>query len=81
MPVSPNLSLPYIQPSQAQKHVTHNEGVRRLDAVVQLSVISAVVTTPPSAPTDGMRYILPPGASGLWAGNSRKLTVFDDNAW
>ncbi|MEM7176184.1 MAG: DUF2793 domain-containing protein, partial [Pseudomonadota bacterium] len=47
----------------------------------QLSVISAVVTTPPSAPTDGMRYILPPGASGLWAGNSRKLTVFDDNAW
>ena len=26
---SANLSLPYIQPSQAQKHITHNEAVRR----------------------------------------------------
>ncbi len=34
--VSPNLSLPYIQQNQAQKHVTHNEGMRLLDGVVQL---------------------------------------------
>ena len=32
------LSLPYIQPAQAQKHVTHNEALRILDALVQLSV-------------------------------------------
>jgi hypothetical protein len=31
--VSPNLSLPYIQQNQAQKHVTHNEGMRLLDGV------------------------------------------------
>ncbi|MDC0929674.1 hypothetical protein OAS03_02640 [Planktomarina temperata] len=36
--VSPNLSLHYIQQNQAQKHVTHNEGMRLLDGVVQLSV-------------------------------------------
>ena len=36
------LSLPLIQPSQAQKHVTHNEALRILDAVVQLVVIAAV---------------------------------------
>lgn len=33
-----NLDLPYILPSQAQKHVTHNEALQRLDAVTQLTV-------------------------------------------
>jgi hypothetical protein len=34
MDQTPNLKLPYILPSQAQKHVTHNEALRLLDAVV-----------------------------------------------
>ena len=29
-----HLSLPYIMPQQAQKHVTHNEALRDLDAIV-----------------------------------------------
>ena len=39
MEQSANLQLPYIMPSQAQKHVTHNEAIRSLDAIVQLSVV------------------------------------------
>ena len=35
---SPRLDLPFILPSQAQKHVTHNEALRLLDALVQLAV-------------------------------------------
>ena len=49
--VSPNLSLPYIQQNQAQKHVTHNEGMRLLDGVVQLSVLSRA--HPPHKPRCG----------------------------
>ena len=37
---SPRLDLPYIQPSQAQKHVTHNESLQRLDALVQMTVLA-----------------------------------------
>ncbi|MCZ4352271.1 DUF2793 domain-containing protein [Roseovarius aestuarii] len=44
---SPRLGLPYLQPSQAQKHVTHNEALQRLDALVQLSVVALNVETPP----------------------------------
>ena len=78
---SDNLSLPYIQPSQAQKHVTHNEALRQLDALVQLAVRSASVTTPPALPEPGQRYIVPTGASGDWAGQEGALAVFEETGW
>ena len=34
--LSANLSLPFLMPAQAQKHVTHNEALQVLDALVQL---------------------------------------------
>jgi len=69
---SAKLSLPYLQASQAQKHVTHNEALRILDSVVQLSVIAADQTDPPATPADGDRYLLPAGATGAWAGQDGK---------
>ena len=38
-----NLALPYILSAQAQKHVTHNEALRRLDAVVEDHGLEALV--------------------------------------
>ena len=78
--VSPNLSLPYIQQNQAQKHVTHNEGMRLLDGVVQLSVLSRAQTAPPANPVAGDRYILPSGATGAWAGFDDSWPI-EENAW
>ncbi|MES2335794.1 MAG: hypothetical protein V4551_14090 [Pseudomonadota bacterium] len=40
--ITTHLLLPYILASQAQKHVTHNEALRLLDAMVQLSVLGPV---------------------------------------
>ncbi|MBT4897214.1 MAG: DUF2793 domain-containing protein [Rhodobacteraceae bacterium] len=79
--VSPNLSLPYIQQNQAQKHVTHNEGMRLLDGVVQLSVLSRAQTAPPTNPVAGDRYILPSGSTGAWAGFDGSLAHWEENAW
>ena len=44
---SPRLSLPFIQAAQAQKHVTHNEAIRALDMLVQLSFKDDAQTAPP----------------------------------
>lgn len=33
---SPNIELPFVEAAQAQKHVTVNESLLRLDAVSQL---------------------------------------------
>ena len=50
---SNRLALPLIAPSQAQKHVTHNEALALLDILVQLAVEEVQATTPPSAPQEG----------------------------
>ncbi len=81
MDSTPNLALPYILPSQAQKHVTHNEALRQLDAIVQLSVKSRIVATPPQSPGEGDRYIVAAGASGDWQGNDLAIAAYQDGAW
>lgn len=73
-----NLSLPYIQPSQAQKHVTHNEALRALDALTQLAVEQADLATPPASPVRGARYLVATGASGAWSGQEGAVALWDD---
>jgi hypothetical protein len=78
--VSSNLGLPYIAPSQAQKHVTHNEALRVLDGAVQIGALSATVTAPPAA-TEGQRWLVPAGATGSWAGQFGKVAMWQDGGW
>jgi hypothetical protein len=75
------LRLPYIQPSQAQKHVTHNEALRLLDATVQLSVADRHLTTPPTDPVEGERHIVAAGGSDGWLGKDGQVAAFQDGAW
>ncbi|MDE9451494.1 DUF2793 domain-containing protein [Aliiroseovarius sp. Z3] len=75
------LSLPLIQVAQAQKHVTHNEALRLLDILVQLSVSTDDTISPPPAATDGDRHIVPGGAIGDWAGQDQSITWLQDGVW
>jgi hypothetical protein len=81
MDQSANLSLPYIMPSQAQKHITHNEAIRGLDALVQLAVLDRDLAVAPASPADGARYVVATGATGAWAGKSNKIAAFQDGGW
>ncbi len=51
------LGLPYIITAQAQKEVTHNEGLNRLDAFVT-PVVADIANAPPASPTVGDLYIV-----------------------
>ncbi len=75
------LSLPYLQPSQAQKHVTHNEALTQLDVLVQLVVESVDALVPPAVPVEGETHALGFGASGAWAGHDEEIASFADGAW
>ena len=81
MDSSPNLTLPYIVAAQAQKHVTHNEAIRALDALVQLMVLDKDLASPPGSPADGNRYIVAASPTGAWAGQAGKVAAYQDGAW
>lgn len=75
-----NLALPYILSAQAQKHVTHNEALRRLDGMVQL-VVQQEISTPPASPAEGHCYAIGATPTGAWSGKTGKLALFEDGAW
>jgi hypothetical protein len=78
---TPVLNLPYILPNQAQKHVTHNEALRLLDVIVQLSVAARNLAAPPASPAEGDRHIVAAAATGDWAGKSGQIALFGNGAW
>jgi hypothetical protein len=78
---TPNLSLPYIMAAQAQKHVTHNEAIRALDALVQIAVLDKDLGSPPASPADGSRYIIAASPTGAWGGQAAKIAAWQDGAW
>ncbi|MDZ7709419.1 MAG: DUF2793 domain-containing protein [Roseovarius sp.] len=78
---SPRLSLPFILPSQAQKHVTHNEALTRLDIIAQLAVEGIDASTPPALPEAGQVWALGPAPTGDWAGQADMLAGFVNESW
>jgi hypothetical protein len=78
---TPNLGLPTLAQGQAQKEITHNEALLRLDALVQTSVKSRALATPPGSPANGERWIVPVGATGVWAGQTGLIAFWREGAW
>jgi len=76
-----HLGLPLIDAGQAQKHVTHNEALRILDAAIQIAVQDLSRSTPPASPVEGERHVVAAGASGAWAGRAGAIASFQDGAW
>jgi len=76
-----NLALPCIEGPEAQFHVTHNEALRLLDSIVQLSVLDRDLTAPPEAPTAGRRWIVAGSPTGAWSGRAGHVATWTDGAW
>lgn len=79
--ISPRLNLPLLAPAQAQKHVTHNEALARLDLLVQLTVQAFDAVTPPVNPADGEIFALSAAPAGDWAGAGGQLAGFSAGGW
>lgn len=76
-----NLQLPLVQPGQAQKHVTVNEALARLDGLVQLKILSVTTTVPPTQVIDGAAYAVPVGAASSWSGQDGKIAIASNGGW
>lgn len=75
------LGLPTIAPSQAQKHVTHNEALQLLDGITQLVLNGVGSETPPAVPALGEIHALGAAPTGVWAGQAGLLAQWVDPAW
>lgn len=75
------LSLPLIAAEQALKHVTHNEAIQALDALVQLVVEELAVVTPPEVPSLGQCFEVGAAASGGWTGKDGQLATWTEGGW
>ena len=75
------LGLPLVQPAQAQKHVTVNEALVRLDGLAQLRLLSNSLTTPPITAADGDTYGVPIGGVNEWSLNIGDVAIYSNGGW
>ena len=78
---TPRLGLPLIQPAQAQKHVTVNEALIRLDALAHLVLEAVDAVTPPASAPEGACWALGAGAGGDWAGQGGTVAIRAGGGW
>ena len=74
------LGLPYIVTAQAQKEVTHNDGLNRLDAFVT-PVVDDIASAPPGSSAVGDLYIVGSSATGDFAGHEDELAQYLTGGW
>ncbi len=75
------LDLPLMAAGQAQKHVTHNEALLRLDGLVHLAVLTRDLLSPPANAADGARYLVGSPAAGAWQGQENRIAIRDGDGW
>ena len=78
---TPVLGMPYLLPNQAQKHVTVNESLGVIDALLMASVERADTNTPPAAPEAGKIWIVGDAPNGVFEGRALTLAVWQDGRW
>lgn len=75
------IGLPLVQAGQAQKHVTVNEALARIDALVPLVIAERGRVAPPEAAAEGSVWAVPTGATGAWAGQDGRLALAVNGGW
>ncbi len=77
MATTPHLGITLVEQAQAQKEVTVNMALARIDAVLNNGAKSKAVTTPPGSPAAGDVYIVAALPTGAWAGQAGNIAYFD----
>lgn len=80
---SPRYALPYLAVAQAQKEVTHNEALVRIDALLH-PVVEGQLAAPPTPSGDsdaGKCWLIANSAGGIWAGHDGDIACWTGNGW
>ena len=73
------LALPFLAAGQAQKEMTHNEALARLDLVVDATVEAVGLMTPPASPLPGQAWVTGAAPTGDWMGQANALAGWTES--
>ncbi len=80
---TPRHALPQLVLAQAQKEITHNEALTRIDALLH-PVVEARLGTPPAALTSaqsGQCWLVDANASGDWQTRENEIAYWTGESW
>jgi hypothetical protein len=78
---TPRLALPYLDAGQAQKEMTHNEALARIDLLLTGTVEAVDATDPPATPLPGQVWLLGTAPTGVWVGQAGTLAGWTEGGW
>lgn len=71
-----HLTITLISP-EAQKEVTVNEALFRIESVLNAGAVTKSIATPPGKPVAGAVYIIPDNSEWPWAGRAGQIAYYD----
>lgn len=77
---TPRLELPLLEPGQAQKEMTHNEALTRLDIATQACVLGET-SLPSPAPEPGQCWLVGNAPQGAWTGKTGAIAAWTEGGW
>lgn len=79
--ISHRHNFPFIQPAQAQKHVTHNQALEQIDHTHHMCLKAINLSASPDNPEIGDCYDLGETPLGIFENQANKLAAFSDTGW
>lgn len=77
MVTTTHLQLTLLEQAQAQKEVTVNSALNRIDALLNAGALTSSNNAPPSSPVAGNVHIIGATPTGAWAGKARQIAYFE----
>lgn len=77
MTTTHHLNVTLVEQSQAQKEVTVNTALSRIDAILNTGAKSRTTSAPPGSPMNGDVYIIGPSPTGVWSGLAGSISYYD----
>ncbi len=79
MSTTSHLALTLVDSAQAQKEITVNTALCRIDAILNVGAKDKDLATPPGSPAAGDVYIVAASPTGAWAGQAKAIAYFDQS--
>ena len=78
---TPRLALPLLAAGQAQKEMSHNEALARIDLTLHGNILEADTNIPPEDPEPGQCWILGDAPEGGWTGHAGEVAGWSGGGW